>query len=178
MLWTLAGLALASPPSLNPQDLSWAVGLWASTSPVAFSQPEGRGGLLVVKDRVRHTGSRKTTVYGLSQTLLGKPSPDEPWWIQEEIWFEPGGAFLQVWLGTDGEPRRLLPSEVTPGRVVFAGAPGTFPDRVEISRAGTGIIVAHQGTLNGVPKRLEWHYQPTEPLIELQRKARAEPNQE
>lgn len=173
MLWLQAGMAWSTPPQPKPEDLDWLVGLWASTSPVQFTIEEGRGGVAVVKQDTRGPRGRQVEVISVSQTLLGKPPPAEPWWLLEEIWFEPDGVFLQVWLGQDkGESVRLLPHEVSPGKVVFQGASDRFPARIELIRNGTGIIVAHQGPYQGVPKRLEWHYQPTEPLLELHRKAR------
>jgi hypothetical protein len=51
--------------------------------------------------------------------------------VLEEIWCEPDGAFLQVWLGTGGEPVHLVVRQATASELVFEGPPGRFPERIE-----------------------------------------------
>ena len=158
MLWTFA-MALANPPVLDPESLAWFEGIWASTTPEAPDGvfPVDRGSVLVVKKGERGSRGRRRRVYGIAQ-FHGKGSVPMPFMIQEEVWCEPDGAFLQVWIGTGGEPVRLFVADSDASHVTFVGPPGVFPNHVVYRKTEEGVVVERSGTLNGASLQSEWAY--------------------
>lgn len=161
----LTALALASPLTVDPTQVDWLPGIWASVAPDPTdnpAMPQKTGSVLTVMSGDRFTGRRKTRVFQISQ-WQGSTHPG-PRQVLEEIWYEPDGAYLQVWMGTGGEPVRLALTQASENALVFEGPKGVFPTKVAYGRTADGVSVVREGTFEGAPLASDWRYVPRPPL--------------
>ncbi|MBB4153417.1 hypothetical protein GGQ80_001319 [Sphingomonas jinjuensis] len=138
MLLLFAAIASSSPGQVR--DLSWLAGHWSECSSRGVTSEtwtDARGGVML----------------GVSKAIRAGRTD----WESMRIDTDAEGVAL--FASPKGQPsKRFRATSIAAGYAVFENTGHDFPQRVIYTRREDRLVGRIEGTINGEPRSIEWHY--------------------